>query len=42
VREDAQVKLGGFFSVLIEPEEWRKFVHGWHPTRQKVISDKRT
>src|SRR5579862_2039450 len=26
--EDVQVKLGGFFGVVIEPEEWRKFVHG--------------
>jgi hypothetical protein len=24
VRKDAQVKLGGFFGVVIEPEEWRK------------------
>ena len=42
MREDAQVKLGGFFSVVIEPEEWRKFVHGWHRTRQDVTSDKPT
>ena len=40
VREDAQVKLGGFFGVVIEPEEWRKFVHGWHGTRRNVTSDK--
>jgi hypothetical protein len=42
VREDAQVKLGDFFSVVIEPEEWRKFVHGWHRSRQEVTSDKPT
>src|SRR5580658_3547320 len=34
VREGAQVKLSGFFGVVIEPEEWRKFVHGWHSSRQ--------
>jgi hypothetical protein len=42
LREDAQVKLGGFFGVVIEPEEWRKFVHGWHGTSQEVPSDKPT
>jgi hypothetical protein len=42
VREDAQVKLGGFFSVVIEPEERRKFVHRWHGTRRDVSSDKPT
>jgi hypothetical protein len=42
VREDTQVKLGGFFGVVIEPEEWRKFVHGWHGTSQEVTSDKPT
>jgi hypothetical protein len=38
VREDAQVKLGGFFGVVIEPEEWRKFIHSWHGTSQEVTS----
>src|SRR5437588_7914808 len=42
VREDAQVEFGGFFGVVVEPEEWRKFVHGWHGTSQEVSSDKRT
>ena len=42
VREDTQVKLGGFFGVVIEPEKWRNFVHGWHATRQEVTSDKPT
>jgi hypothetical protein len=42
VREDSQVKLGGFFGVVIEPEEWRKFVHAWHGTSQEVTSDKPT
>ena len=40
VREDAQVKLGGFFGVVIEPEEWSKFVHGWHSTSHEVTFDK--
>src|ERR1700760_2754054 len=35
VRKDAQVKLGGFFGVVIEPEEWRKFVHSWHGSSQE-------
>src|SRR5882757_729920 len=40
VREDTQVKLSGCFGVVIEPEEWRKFVHGCHGTSQAVTSDK--
>jgi hypothetical protein len=42
VWENAQVKLGGFFGVVIEPEEWRNFVHGWHGTNREVTSDKPT
>jgi hypothetical protein len=38
VREDTQVKLGGFFSVVIKPEERRKFVHAWHNTSQEFAS----
>ena len=34
--------LGGFFGVVIEPEEWRKFVHGWRGTSHEVASDKPT
>jgi hypothetical protein len=41
VREEAEVKLGGFFGVVIEPEEWRNFVHGWHSTSREVSSDKK-
>src|SRR5580692_11734099 len=40
VREDAQVKLGGFFGVVVEPEEWRKFIHGRHDTSLEVTSEK--
>jgi hypothetical protein len=40
VREDAQVKLGGFFGVVIEPEEWRNFVHSWHGTSREATFDK--
>jgi hypothetical protein len=40
VRKDAQIKLSGFFGVVIEPEEWRKFVHGWRGSRQEVTDDK--
>ena len=40
VREDAEVELGGFFSVVIEPEEWHKFIHGWHGISQEVTSEK--
>jgi hypothetical protein len=42
VREDAQVKLSGFFGVVVEPEEWRKFVHSWHGTSQEVNSGEPT
>jgi hypothetical protein len=42
VREDTQVKLSGFFGVVIEPEEWRKFVHGCHGTSRAVASGKTT
>jgi hypothetical protein len=42
VREDTQEKLRGFFGVVLEPEEWRKFVHGWHRTSPEVTSDKPT
>ncbi|HMH14731.1 MAG TPA: hypothetical protein VK578_16655, partial [Edaphobacter sp.] len=42
IRKDAQVKLSGFFGVVIEPEEWRKFVHGWHGSRLEVTDDKTT
>jgi hypothetical protein len=40
LREDAEVKLGGFFGIVIEPEKGRKFVHGWHGTSPDVTSDK--
>ena len=40
VREDAQVKLGGFFRIVIEPEEWRNFVHSCHATSQEVTFGK--
>jgi hypothetical protein len=42
VREDAQVKLGGFFGVVIEPEEWRKFVHACMVPARRFTSDKPT
>ena len=29
VGENAEVEFGGFFGVVVEPEEWREFVHGW-------------
>lgn len=29
VGKDAEIKIGGFFGVVVEPEEWGKFVHGW-------------
>jgi hypothetical protein len=40
VWKDAQVKLGGFFSIVIKPEEWRDIVHGWHGIRQEVNDDR--
>ena len=40
MREDAEVKLRGFFRVVIEPEEWRNFVHGWHGSKKEVSEDK--
>jgi hypothetical protein len=42
VRKDTQVKLSGFFGVFIEPEEWRKLVHGWHGNRKEVTDNKPT
>lgn len=42
VFEPPQVKLGGFFGVVMEPEEWRKLVHGWHGTSHEVTSGKPT
>jgi hypothetical protein len=42
VRKNAQIKLSSFFSVVIEPEEWSKFIHGSHGTRQQVTDDKPT
>jgi hypothetical protein len=27
VREDAEVKRGCFFGIVVEPKEWREFVH---------------
>jgi hypothetical protein len=42
VREHTQVKLSGFFGVVIEPEEWRNFVHGWNGSKQEVTDDKPT
>jgi hypothetical protein len=38
MRENAQIKLGGFFGIVTEPEEWRNFVHGLHGTSQEVTS----
>ena len=29
VRENAQIKFGGFFGVVIEPKEWRNFAQLW-------------
>jgi len=37
VREDAQVELGGFFGVVVEPEERRKFIHALHGTSQESL-----
>jgi hypothetical protein len=34
VRKDAEIEFGGFFGIVIEPEEGRKFVHGWHGSSQ--------
>ena len=42
MREDAQVKFGGLFGVVIEPEERRKFIHGWHGSSREVTSAKPT
>ncbi len=42
VGEDAQVKFGGFFGVVIEPEERREFVHGRHGIKREVGDDKPT
>jgi hypothetical protein len=42
VREDAQVELGGFSGVVIEPEEWRNFIHGLHGTSEAVTFGKPT
>ena len=39
--KDAEVKLGGFASVVIEPEEWRKFVHGWHRSNRRSLPTSR-
>ncbi len=34
---EAQVKLSGFFSVVIEPEEWGNLVHtGMVPARKSL------
>jgi hypothetical protein len=41
MREDAQVKLSGFFRVVIELEEWRKFVHGWHGSNRRSLTTSR-
>ena len=40
LREDTQVKLGDFFGVVIEPEEWRNFIHGRHGISQQPTPDK--
>jgi hypothetical protein len=40
VREDTEIKLGCFFGVVVEPEEWSEFVHGWHDISHEVCSSK--
>jgi hypothetical protein len=40
MREDTEVKLGSFFAVVIEPDEWRKLVHGWRGTSQNFGNDR--
>jgi hypothetical protein len=37
----SQVKLGGLFSVVIEPEDWQQVCSWGHGTSQKITSGKR-
>jgi len=41
IGEDAEVELGSFFGVVLEPEEWRKFVHGWDCSSEETLSGRR-
>src|ERR1700761_9077436 len=41
VQEDTQIEFGGFFCVVIKPEERRKLVHGCNVTSRGLLRSQR-